>query len=424
VPYEGEGWFDPGRPEVNAYLLDVVLDLARHYDLDGVHFDFVRYPGRDFPDEETYRKYGGGKNRDDWRRANIDRFVAASYDSITAFKPKMKVGSAPLGVFKGGNGNNGWGAYFNYYQDSQGWLRDGKQDYLAPQIYWDIGESPGDPDFTALVRSWSENAAGRQMYAGVGAYKPAVLEQIPEQIDVARRLGMAGQSYFRYEHVHNPAVFGGRYDTWANVPPMPWKDAVPPNAPGTMAVTESAPGVFSIEWAPPRRARDGDDARYYNVYRWTNAAIPLDDPHALVAIVPDGRTYYADTVAVPEGVQYFYAVSALDRANNESSPTTTSVSVRELVDLSGRLSTLTSLVTLLPEDASPLIAFVLSAGSEIALELRSATPADSTYALLATGNRNPGTYVVGIPGGRFSPGRYVVRLTAGPHRLEQPLELR
>jgi hypothetical protein len=391
--------------------------------MDGIHLDFVRYPGRDFADDESFRRHGGGANRDDWRRANVDRFVAALYDSAITLRPRLKVGSAPVGVFKGGNGSNGYGAFTNYYQDSQGWLRSGTQDYLVPQIYWDIGESPGDPDFEALARSWSQNGAGRQVYAGIGAYKPAVLGQIPGQIDIAREEGMAGQAFFRYEHVRDPAVFGGRYDTWANVPPMPWKDPLPPNPPATIAATESAPGVFSIEWTPPPPAADGERAHLYNVYCWTSAAIPFDNPRALVAIVPKGRTFFADTVGTPEGARYYFAVSALDRLNNESTPTTGSASIRELVDLRGRLTTVTSLVTLLPENAPPLIAFALATGAQVTLELRAFHPPDTSATVLASGPRDAGTYVVGIPQGRFSPGRYVVRLTAGRHRLEQPLEV-
>jgi hypothetical protein len=206
---------------------------------------------------------------------------------------------------------------------------------------------------------------------------------------------------------------------------MPWKDAVPPNPPGTVAVTESGPGLFSLEWTAPPRAADGDAATTFNVYRWTDAAIPYDDPRTLVAIVPEGRTYATDTVTSPEGVRYFFAVSALDRANNESTPTTTSVSVRELVELRGRLSTTTSLVTLLPADspAPPLVAFALSAGTDVTLELRGAPPLDSTYAFLARGTRPAGTHIVGIPPGRFSAGRYLLRLTAGRDRLEQPVIL-
>ncbi len=423
VPYESEGWCDPGRPDVQTYLLRVALDLVRRYDMDGLHLDFIRYPGRDFPDDESYRRYGRGENRDDWRRGNVNRFVAALYDSVAAVRPHMKVGSAPLGVYRGGNGANGYGAYANYYQDSQGWLSAGKQDYLAPQIYWDIGESPGDPDFAALVRSWVAGGAGRHVYAGIGAYKQAVLEQIPQQIDIAREAGMSGEAFFRFEHVSDPAVLGGRYDTWANIPPMPWKDPLPPAPPPSMAVTESAPGVFSIEWTPSPPAADGDRAHLYNIYRWTSADIPLDNPHALAAVVPGTRTIYTDTLSAPEGARYYYAVSALDRASNESTPTTGSASVQELVDLRTRLTAVTSLVTLTRDPSTPLIAFALAAGTPVTLELRPFTPPDTGATVLANGMHGPGRYVVGIPRGRFTPGRYVVRLTAGFERLEQPVDL-
>lgn len=425
VPYENEGWLDPGIPEVRTYLLRVALDLLRRYDIDGIHFDFIRYPGRDFADDDTYRRYGSGANRDDWRRSNIDRFVTEFYDSAMAVKPLVKVGSAPVGVFRGGNGNNGWGGFSNYYQDSQGWLTAGKQDYLAPQIYWDIGESAGDPDFATLARSWARSAAGRHVYAGVGAYKPEVLAQIPEQIDVSRAAGMAGQAFFRFEHIRGGEVFGGRYDAPALIPPMPWKDPIPPNPPGTIAVTETAPGAFSVEWTPPRRAPDGDTAARYAVYRWTGAAPSSQNSRTLVAVTPAPRTYCIDTVQAPQGVRYYYGVSALDRAHNESSPTTSSVSVRELVELNGRISTVTSLATILHNDrgSPPLIAFALSARVAITLEVVGHPPADSTRTMLADGPRDPGTYVVGIPPGRFTAGRYLVRLTAGSDRLEQPLEL-
>jgi uncharacterized lipoprotein YddW (UPF0748 family) len=425
ITYENEGWLNPGIPDVNPYLLSVALDLLHSYDVDGMHFDFLRYPGRDFPDDETYRRDGRGMDRDDWRRSNINRFVSAFYDTAVVLRPLLKIGSAPIGIYKGGNGRNGWGAYANYFQDSQGWLRDGNQDYLAPQIYWDIGESPGDPDFSALARSWTENAAGRQMIAGIAAYKPAVLAQIPEQIDVSRSLGMSGQAYFRYEFVRDPAVFGGRYATWANVPPMPWKDAVPPNAPAALAVTETSPGVFTLEWTPPLPAADGERARLFNVYRWTDASIPFQDPRAIVAVVPGERTFIADTVGVPMGAQFFYAVSALDRTGNESTPTTTSASMRELVALSSRLPSMTGLAAT-PRDEtlrSPLVAFALATGGEVLLELRTGRPVDSTRAVLARGRHPAGTYVVGIPPGLVSPGRYVLRLTAGASRLEQPLDV-
>jgi len=83
----GEGWLDPGIPEVEKFLLNVVMDIARKYDLDGINFDYLRYPGRNFPDGDSYKKYGLGIPRDRWRKSNLDRFVAECYDRLTALRP-------------------------------------------------------------------------------------------------------------------------------------------------------------------------------------------------------------------------------------------------------------------------------------------------------------------------------------------------
>ena len=133
---DGEVWVDPGIPEVRSYLLRVAMDLTRNYNIDGIQFDFIRYPGREFRDSKTFRRYGNGMDREDWRRSNIDLFVAEFYDSATALKPMLKVGSAPLGLYNGIN--KGGGGFYSYYQDSQGWLQKKKHDYLAPQLYWPL----------------------------------------------------------------------------------------------------------------------------------------------------------------------------------------------------------------------------------------------------------------------------------------------
>jgi len=419
IMYEGEGWLDPGVPEVRAHLLTVALEIARQYDIDGMHFDFLRYPGREFRDDESYRRYGEGRPRDEWRRSNIDRFVRAFHDSVGLFKPLLKIGSAPVGVFESGNG---WGAYASYYQDSRGWLREGWEDYLAPQLYWDIGASAGDPDFAALTRSWQEASAGRQVIAGIAAYKPEVAEQIPEQIDSARAAGMAGQAFFRYEFIADPALLGGRYDRPANIPPMPWKDSTPPRPPAVLAVTETAPGRFSLEWTVPPRAADGELPRYYNVYRWPTPSIPFDDARSLVTVTPDARNSYIDTVTVPEGATYHYAVTAFDRLHNESEPAFASATLQEVAELEERINPATTLTTMISGSSAPLIAYRLVGRTRVSLEI--AGESDSiAVPLLPAGPtvQEAGTYVVGFPQERFGPGRYRLRLRAGTTVIDQAL---
>ena len=424
VGYAGEGWLDPGLPQVRTYLINVALDLARNYDIDGINFDYVRYPGRDFPDGDVYKRYGGGMNRDDWRRSNIDRFVAESYDRLIAQKPLIKVGASPLGVYAS-EADPAAGAFRLFYQDARGWLRAGKLDYIAPQLYWDIGTTQGDPDFVSLLRDWQRHACGRQVYAGIGAYKPEVAREIPAQIDSTRGAGAAGESFYRYDNIRSMTQYGGRYDTPALVPSMPWKDALPPRSPTVLGVSEVTTNVFQLEWPAPSSA----PPRRYIVYRSSSRQIAFDDPRAIVAITPGNETVFIDTVRSPTGPTFFYAVTAVDRGNNESAPCPVSGgTVKEFLSLRGKMSDVTALsVSLSTNGGTPiLVAYSLARRESVELSLvaLSAAAPDSLVGSLAGGTQDEGTYVVGMSGLQFGPGRYVVRLKAGESVLEQPIDLR
>jgi uncharacterized lipoprotein YddW (UPF0748 family) len=427
---DGEGWIDPGVPEVRDYLVRVALEIVRRYDIDGINFDFIRYPGNIFPDAETYRRYGAGIERDDWRRSNIDRFVTAFYDSAMRIKPMLKVGTAPLGVFSNGSGSNAWGAFNSYYQDSQGWLRKGKHDYLSPQLYWNLGATKDDPDFAELLRAWKRNSYGREIWAGIGAYKPEVIRELPRQIDSSRSIGADGQAYFRYEHVNSLSVLGGRYATLANIPPMSWKDSIPPLEPTHLAVSETAQNVFHLEWLPPQAAADGDWARYYNIYRSTSEHIDPTDVSCLVAITNSDAARFVDTVRAGTSYKYYYAVSALDKGNNESAiSNVATITMRELTELRGKLSDFTSLSTSVARDNGgvTLVAYKLALRSSVSLRVvkQDIDSARSSAALvLASGMQSAGTYVVGVARSQLKPGSYLVRLDAGGIVVEQPLEIR
>ncbi len=73
--YQDEWWMDPGNPETTSYLLNVIMEMVRNYDIDGIHLDYLRYPNKDFNDDVTYTRFGNGENKSDWRRNNITNFV-------------------------------------------------------------------------------------------------------------------------------------------------------------------------------------------------------------------------------------------------------------------------------------------------------------------------------------------------------------
>src|SRR4029079_18274569 len=106
--YGGYLWLDPGEPAAAQYTLDVITDVVRRYDIDGVHIDDYFYPypvgGATFPDDSSWQRYGAktGMSRADWRRDNVNKFVEAMYRSVKSTKSSVRVGISPFGIWRPG----------------------------------------------------------------------------------------------------------------------------------------------------------------------------------------------------------------------------------------------------------------------------------------------------------------------------------
>lgn len=173
-------WLDPGEEEVRRRSLDVILDVVRRYDVDGVHIDDYFYPYREtgpdgreleFPDSAAYARYraaGGTLDRSHWRRWNVDTFVAELYAGVKREKRHVRVGISPIGTWRPAVAPQlgGFDAYESIFADARKWVLDGTLDYLAPQLYWPIART--DVAFPVLLDWWvRQNRHGRGMYAGL-----------------------------------------------------------------------------------------------------------------------------------------------------------------------------------------------------------------------------------------------------------------
>jgi uncharacterized lipoprotein YddW (UPF0748 family) len=270
-------WLDPGEREARAHSLRVILDVVARYDIDAVHFDDYFYPYKErygsgleipFPDDGSWKKYlaaRGPLQRDDWRRANIDGFVAAVAEAVKRVKPHVKFGISPFGIWQPGmpSGIRGMNAYAELYADSRKWLNDGLVDYLAPQLYWPINRP--QQSYVKLLEWWLlQNRRGRHVWPGSAAYRVAdgspsavTSGEIANQIAVARRLNRnGGNIHFSFRAFRRNR--GGladlmREDVYAQpalIPASPWIDAAVPPAPSLALAHDERTGRRIARWSP------------------------------------------------------------------------------------------------------------------------------------------------------------------------------
>lgn len=325
--YKGNWYLDPGNPETKEYLSRIVKEITTRYDIDGIHFDYIRYPeqAENFPDKDTYRKYGKGKELKQWRRDNITDIVRRLYADIKAIKPWVKVSSSPIGKYRDTNRypSRGWNAYHVVYQDAQKWLKEGIHDALFPMMYFQGN------NFYPFALDWKENCGNRWVVPGLGIYflspreQNWSLDEIVRQIHFTRQVKLNGQAYFRNQFLldNTKGVLDelkeNFYTTPALVPPMTWMDSIAPSTPALPEMQLLANGNIRMKWQTS--VDDSGRPVVYRLYGSDTYPVDVNNPKYLLEthLV---STEYEYAPGVPWQQKRYFAVTAADRFGNESTP--------------------------------------------------------------------------------------------------------
>lgn len=342
VKYGTQTVFNPGLPEVRHHINEVVQDIVKRYDVDGIHFDDYFYPyqikGVEFEDEKTFKKYAGGfQDKADWRRNNVNVLIETLHEQIKKNKPHVKFGVSPFGVWRNSDVDSlgsptkaTLACYDNVYADVRLWLAKGWIDYVSPQIYFNIGHKLVDYEKTALW--WANNCFGKHLYIGQAPYRLDKLDsvwtksEIPKQIVMNRQNpNILGSIYFSSKSLTKN--YGNLQDSLrkkfyrypALVPKMAWKDNISPNQPQNLEVYQVPKGMI-LMWEAPEKANDNEIASYYVVYRFDeNEEINIENTSKILAIHREKKHIFVDKSAT-SGKNYAYAITAVDRLHNESTP--------------------------------------------------------------------------------------------------------
>ena len=221
----------PANKKVREHIYGIWMDVLKKYDVDGLHFDYVRLASPDFDYSRTSLqqfwkwlspKLSSEEKRKltpqlktntlaavdaypqqfaDFQREQITALVSQVYRGVKQRKPSVIVSAA---VFA-----NDENAYTRRFQDWRRWLAIGILDVACPMAY-----STDTAVFQKQIEiaSQTAHAAGKRVWAGIGAYRiPA--ESTVDKINVARQLNADGIILFSYDFTTRPSELnpGGDY---------------------------------------------------------------------------------------------------------------------------------------------------------------------------------------------------------------------
>ncbi len=231
----------PGNPQVRDHLRAVIGEILENYDVDGIHLDYVRYPGGNYSFDRMARNRFERKagvdpfelinNRikmkntesflakvDEWNiwRANqVTRLVRALYYDVRRQKPEIKFSAAVIADLDL--------AYYRFGQKWSEWLSEGIIDFVVPMAYTSKMKK-----FNKYIREAKGIKGDRHIYMGIGVWNQP-FENALKQVNRCREEAIPGIVIFSHNAMlEHPERFNilrnGVFRQVAVRPGMPWKE--------------------------------------------------------------------------------------------------------------------------------------------------------------------------------------------------------
>jgi uncharacterized lipoprotein YddW (UPF0748 family) len=208
VPHkQTEFWLSPASPKARQFLQELFSEIVTHYDVDGVHLDYIRYPfqrtgthmgyeavGRQRFESETGMLLGSAdeytmKAWAAWKSYQVSSFVRDVSQSLKRIRPDLKLSAAVFPMRRPDR-------IMAIQQDWETWVDKGWIDTLSPMSYT---TSPNE--LQSQIEKLT-NASERQVliYPGIAILKMDTLSLL-NMLDAARRKGSMGSTLFAMAHL-------------------------------------------------------------------------------------------------------------------------------------------------------------------------------------------------------------------------------
>ncbi|NJM97084.1 MAG: family 10 glycosylhydrolase [Phormidesmis sp. RL_2_1] len=219
IPGQTKPFLDPANPEVRQYLFDLLGEIASRYDVDGIQFDYIRYP---FQDAANNRTFGYGtaarqqfqqltgvdpielspQNRDQRQRYLWNQWTAFRIQQVTSFvseasqrlrrqRPELILSAA---VFA----DDTYKRQQEIQQDWEDWADQGLVNWIVLMSY-----ASNTRDFEALIRPWVVESSYRstQVIPGIRLLNLPAAAAL-DQLQLLGQLATSGYALFAADNLN------------------------------------------------------------------------------------------------------------------------------------------------------------------------------------------------------------------------------
>jgi uncharacterized lipoprotein YddW (UPF0748 family) len=195
---------DVHRPAYRQFIVDLMAGVARDYDVDGIHLDYIRSMGRCYCHdcrEEFAALYGKPLAEADedawvlWQRRAIGDIVARTSAGVRGVRPEAKLSAAVFANMSGGAGQG---------QDPAAWAEAGWMDLIIPMDYQmqTVQVRAHEREFLSALTDDDKLVTGLSLYVRHGSQVASRdPDLVVQQIELVRRLGIHGYCLFAYSHL-------------------------------------------------------------------------------------------------------------------------------------------------------------------------------------------------------------------------------
>ncbi len=282
--------FDPGSPDVQEYLMSIVRELCTNYEIDGIHWDYIRYTQKDagYPTDTSYensslRRFQRITGRsdvpsssdsqwDDFRRRTVGEVVRRAMievQSISNPRQPLKHTAALVTWYPANSDFHQTRPYYDSLSDWEYWQSMGWLDVTIPMAYFD------DNSYPNTYRAWVDNCINwaqsynRHTYIGPGIYLNTFADSV-DQLEYALTAGANGVNTYSYQATNDAG------QTWSD-----WYAYVQTNL-----FTEPTT-IPEMPWRDPMQATE---AMVYGIVTDFDTGEPVDDATVAIAGVQDIKT--------------------------------------------------------------------------------------------------------------------------------------